>query len=84
MKPHRDDIQTAQRLRVGVIGLVVVVLLIALAGWIIDSTTRDAATNGTTEIALNLAADNAAAAGEPLAEMGAAPGSFNEQADPKP
>jgi len=82
MKPYRDDIQTAQRLRVGAIGLVVVVLLIALAGWIIDSTARDTALNGTTEIAVNLAADNAAAAGEPLAEMGAAPGSFNEQVDP--
>jgi len=79
MKSQHDQFQTGQRLRVGVIGLLVVVALIAVAGWIIDSTAGGTATNGTTEIALNLAADNAADAREPLAEIGAAPGSFNEQ-----
>ena len=33
--------------------------------------------NGTTEIAINLAADNATA--EPLAELGATPGTLNDQ-----
>lgn len=82
MTPPRDEMQTSQRLRVGVIGLVVVVLLIAIAGWAIDTTTRDPVANGAAEIAINLSTDNAVAAGgEPLAEIGAAPGGFNDQAD---
>ena len=72
--------QTVQRVKVGVIGLAAVVLLIALASAIIGSATRERPVAGTAQANLvaSMAAGNDAALipveGEPLAQMGAAPG----------
>jgi len=78
MTDPSDDLQTTQRLRVGMIGLVAVVLLIALAGWIIGSADH-ATANGTVEIAVGNVTGGNAATGEPLAELGATPGTLNDQ-----
>jgi len=77
MKGARDHIQTLQRLKVGLIGLAAVVLLIGLASAIIGSTSRTPPAPG--EPAANMVLANEAGQGEPLAELGAAPGPSNEQ-----
>lgn len=80
-----------QRIKVGVIGLVAVVLLIAVASAILGSATREQpiATAGSAQadVVANIAMTNAGAAaaasdasGEPLAELGVAPSTANTQA----
>lgn len=79
-----------QRIKVGVIGLVAVVLLIAVASAILGSATRERpiATAGSAQadVVANIAMTNATAAatpdssGEPLAELGVAPATTNTQA----
>lgn len=72
--------QTMQRVKVGMIGLAAVVVLIALTSAIIGSATRERSVAGTAQANLvaAMAAGNDAAPlpseGEPLAEMGVAPG----------
>jgi hypothetical protein len=79
MKASRDHSQTMQRVRVGMIGLLAVVLLITLASAIIGSATRGVDANMVAAPS-NFSFDNTqVAGGEPLAEMGAAPGTTNEQ-----
>jgi len=79
MKPSPDPLQTSQRLRVGLIGLAAVVLLIALASMVVGPATRTAPpADAPVEVAFNLGADNGAT-GEPLAELGATPGTVNSQ-----
>ncbi|USU06451.1 hypothetical protein NF700_06380 [Sphingomonadaceae bacterium OTU29MARTA1] len=78
-----------QRIKVGIIGLVAVVLLIVVASAILGSATRERpiATAGSAQadVVANMAMTNAGAAaidgsGEPLAELGVAPPTANSQA----
>ncbi|AXJ97042.1 MULTISPECIES: hypothetical protein [unclassified Sphingomonas] len=80
-----------QRVKVGLIGLVAVVLLIAIASAILRSATheRPIATAGSAQhdVVANMALTNtgsaaaaADASGEPLAELGVAPSTSNSQA----
>lgn len=75
--------QSLQRIKVGLIGLAAVVLLIALASAILGSATREQPAAGSAQgnLIARIAAgnDSAPAAGEPLAEMGVAPGTTNVQ-----
>lgn len=69
---------TAQRVRVGAIGLVFVVLLIALASAILGSVARDrpvvAPGGAKPDIVANMALGNGqVATAEPLADMGSSP-----------
>jgi len=90
MRAVRDTQQTMQRIKVGVIGLVAVVLLIAVASAILGSATRErpiaAAGSAQADVVANIAMTNAGAAaaagasGEPLAELGVAPSTSNSQA----
>lgn len=85
MKVVREPSQTTQRVKVGMIGLAAVILLIALASAVISSASRERpiATAGAAraDVVANIALMNAGgeAAGEPLAELGVAPGSGNTQ-----
>lgn len=89
MKAVRDTHQTMQRIKVGVIGLVAVILLIAFASAILGSATRErpiaAAGSAQPDVVANMALTNAAAvaaadgSGEPLAELGVAPSTSNSQ-----
>ena len=76
MKRRSDPSQSMQRVKVGMIGLAVVVLLIGLASAIIGSATRERAiaVAGTPPTALvgNMTLANQTVA-EPLAELGVAP-----------
>lgn len=82
MNGKPDPSQTAQRVKVGIIGLAAVILLIALASVIIGSATRERPVTGSAqvnvmaEIVNNGAMDSS---GEPLAEMGVAPSASNLQ-----
>jgi len=83
-RPERPEpSQPLQRIKVGLIGLAAVVLLIALASAILGSATRDqsAAGLGQGNLVAQIAAGNGSAetSGEPLAEMGVAPGASNTQ-----
>jgi len=95
MRAVRDTQQTMQRIKVGVIGLVAVVLLIAVASAILGSATRErpiaAAGSAQADVVANIAMTNAGAAAaaagasgeplaEPLAELGVAPSTSNSQA----
>jgi len=92
MRAVRDTQQTMQRIKVGVIGLVAVVLLIVVASAILGSATRErpiaAAGSAQADVVANIAMTNAGAAaaaaagvsGEPLAELGVAPSTGNSQA----
>ncbi|MCP3734862.1 hypothetical protein M9979_08260 [Sphingomonas sp. RP10(2022)] len=91
MRAVRDTHQTMQRIKVGIIGLVAVVLLIVIASAILGSATRERpiATAGSAQadVVANIAMTNAGAAaaaadssGEPLAELGVAPATSNGQA----
>ncbi|WP_246847949.1 hypothetical protein [Sphingomonas beigongshangi] len=92
MKAAREHSQTVQRVKVGLIGLVAVVLLIAVASAILGSATRERpiATAGSAQadVVANMALTNAGSAqaaadasGEPLAELGVAPSTSNSQAN---
>lgn len=77
-----DSQQALQRVKVGAIGLAAVVLLIALASAIIGSATRERPVGGAAQanIVAEIAQTNTEAPdGEPLAEMGVAPGAGNSQ-----
>jgi len=79
-----------QRIKVGIVGLVAVVLLIVVASAILGSATRERpiATAGSAQadVVANIAMTNAGAAaaadasGEPLAELGVAPSTTNSLA----
>lgn len=79
MNDRPDPHQALQRVKVGVIGLVAVALLIALASMIIGSATRGRSTGvaATSNLVADMVQTNSAAEGEPLAEMGVAPGTAN-------
>lgn len=83
MNGKPDPSQTAQRVKVGMIGLAAVVLLITLASAIIGSATRDRPVlrSAQANVMAEIAASNeaATATGEPLAEMGVAPSTANIQ-----
>lgn len=82
MKRRSDPSQSMQRVKVGMIGLAVVVLLIGLASAIIGSATRDRtglALSASQPGVANMAMANQAAA-EPLAELGVAPMAGNTAA----
>ena len=76
--------QTSQRVKVGAIGLAVVVVLIALASAILGSVSRErpatAPGGAKPDIVANMALTNDAAQTEALAEMGVSPGVKNESA----
>ena len=90
MRAARDTQQTMQRIKVGIVGLVAVVLLIVVASAILGSATRERpiATAGSAQadVVANIAMTNAGAAaaanasGEPLAELGVAPSTTNSLA----
>jgi hypothetical protein len=84
MNGKPDPSQTAQRVKVGLIGLAAVVLLIALASAILGSATRTqpAAGSAQANLVAEIAAGNTAApvTGEPLAEMGVAPSANTQDA----
>ena len=77
--------QSAQRVKVGLIGLVAIMLLIAVANAIIGQTSRERPieTVGAAqpEVVANIALGNGdAAASEPMAELGVAPATANGSA----
>jgi hypothetical protein len=78
--------QALQRIRVGMIGLVAVVVLIALASAIMRTATHDSATTAMggakPDVVANMVDGNSAAdsSGEPLAELGVAPSTGNSAA----
>ncbi|MGR6330173.1 hypothetical protein ACU5AX_13985 [Sphingomonas sp. XXL09] len=89
MRSSRDTSQTVQRVKVGMIGLVAVVLLIAVASAILGSATRERpiATAGSAQasVVANIAITNIDSgqtdgSGEPLAELGVAPSTSNSLA----
>ncbi|WP_254603194.1 hypothetical protein [Sphingomonas bacterium] len=83
MKRRSDPSQSMQRVKVGMIGLAVVVLLIGLASAIIGSATRERPGLGTATsqaMASNATMANQTAATEPLAELGVAPMAGNGSA----
>ena len=77
--PEQDSGQTAQRVRVGVTGLAIVLLLILLASAVVRSVGHERASRAA--LAANLAQANSADPSEPLAEIGVAPsGQSNDSA----
>jgi hypothetical protein len=74
--------QTSQRVKVGAIGLAIVVLLIVLASAIPGLITRErpavAPGGAKPDIVANMAAGNDAASTEALSDMGVSPGVQNE------
>ena len=87
MKPTRPPGQSMQRVRVGLTGLAVVLLLIGLASAVFRSVSRErpVAVPGASkpELLANLADGNAAdPTGEPLAELGVAPAGQGNAAAP--
>ena len=83
MKSAQDAGQSMQRVRVGLIGLAIVVLLIALASAMMRSASREApvAVAGAPRVdpIANMATSNQQEPGEPLAELGVAPATGNVQ-----
>lgn len=78
----RDNGQTMQRVKVGLVGLAAVLLLIGLAATLFAIVSRERPNNAVgapkADVAANLAASNSTApvdtaTSEPLAEMGVAP-----------
>lgn len=81
MRPGEPDPrQVVQRVRVGLIGLAAVILLIGLAGMIFSAIRREgeAPVHGAANASV-AALDNAADAGDPLADLGVAPGAAATQ-----
>lgn len=81
-----DSSQQMQRVRVGVIGLIAVVLLIGLASVLFSGVRevrgRQAAGGGDAQVVANMAATDPPGneSDEPLADMGVAPGSASMEA----
>lgn len=76
--------QTAQRVKVGVVGLALVLMLIGLASLVFSAARGDrplaAEGGGHAEVVANIADGNDAdAANEPLADLGVAPGAAAEE-----
>lgn len=93
LKSGAHDSQNMQRIKVGMTGLALVLLLIGLAGAIFNSANREApvtAVGGSKpDVVANLALDNttkAAGGTEPLADLGVAPSTSESDnaATPKP
>ncbi len=80
--PKPPTTQTVQRVRVGVTGLAVVLLLILLASALMRSVGHERGSAPRAELAANLVAANAADANEPLAEIGAAPAAQANESNP--
>lgn len=86
MKGTSDRSQAIQRVKVGMIGLAVVVLLIGLASAIMRTVTREppVTTVGApkAEVVANMSGGSSAKSegSEPLAELGVAPAVANDQA----
>lgn len=87
----RDNIQTMQRVKVGVIGLAAVLLLIGLAATVFSIVSRERPNTAIgapkADVAANLASANSstpgdAATSEPLAELGVAPAASPTPAKP--
>ena len=76
--------QTVQRVKVGVTGLAVVLLLILLASALMRSVGHQRTGAPRAELAANMASANAADANEPLAEIGAAPAAQANESLPAP
>lgn len=81
----RDQEQTTQRVKVGMIGLAAVLLLIGLAAAVFSIASRDRAVAGGAHpdvvanlLATNLTAPRDAPTNEPLAEMGVAPSASSD------
>ena len=76
--------QISQRVKVGAIGLAVVILLIALASAVLGSASRErtatAPGGAKPDIVANMALGNESGSSEPLADMGVSPGGHNEAA----
>ena len=83
MKNAGEPSQSMQRVRVGLIGLAVVVLLIGLASAVMRSASHEAPVAAVgaprAEVVANMAGDNQQETGEPLAELGVAPAPANIQ-----
>jgi hypothetical protein len=84
--PPHDDGERMQRIRVGVTGLAAVLLVVAVATAIASGVRRSA-----DETAANVAppavvvtVDNSSSENEPLAQLGAAPGSNDDDANKAP
>lgn len=72
---------TMQRLQVGLVGLVVVLLLVSLANMALDRATDKPAVSGTESVsAVTDASKEAEAPAEPMAELGVAPVSKDSDA----
>jgi len=88
MVTETQTTQTAQRIKVGMTGLAVVLLLMALASAIFRSASKEkpveVAGASKPEVVANISITNdtapAAGAGEPLAELGVAPSSPDKNA----
>jgi hypothetical protein len=85
MKKSREHSQAVQRVKVGLIGLAVVVLLIGFASAVMRTATREApiAAVGAPKADVVATMTNAAVeqeVGEPLAELGVSPTTGNAQA----
>jgi|CoawatStandDraft_6_1074263.scaffolds.fasta_scaffold01922_4 hypothetical protein len=82
MKSARYPTSTSQRVKVGLIGLVAVVLLIVVASAIIGSASREQpiVTAGAAQpdvVATMAAGNSVGASAEPMAELGVAPATTN-------
>lgn len=74
MNPDDDAGQSLQRIKVGLTGLALVLLLIALASALSRSAGRAPVTTAKSDVVANLALVNDSdPAGEPLAQIGVAP-----------
>ena len=74
MNAAPDHHHLHQRLKVGAVGLAIVVVLIVVAGAIMGSVVRPRPMTGRVDLATNLTIANDLAADEPLAQMGVAAG----------
>ena len=86
MKPVDNTGQSWQRVKVAVTGLVAVLALIGLASVVVGSARRAsptaAAASARPDLVANLVDANAAAPGEPLAELGVTPSTQANAAAP--
>lgn len=82
----QESTQTMQRVKVGMTGLAVVLLLIGLASVVFNAANRNTPGAGAlanSEIASNAALGNRADANEPLTELGVSPSTPADQAAAK-
>lgn len=88
MKGQPDPLQALQRIKVGLIGLAAVVMLIAVASAVLRMATQEPPVMGSAQanVVAEMSSGNetAVSTGEPLAEMGAAPGAGPKADVPTP